>query len=76
MDGVVSAESILFESFRLDRHGGCLFDWIKGVPLLPAEAKAALIHLFSMKGRLGLFSKVVTRRQKSPESQARQQVRG
>jgi DNA-binding winged helix-turn-helix (wHTH) protein len=25
MDGVVSAESILFESFRLDRRGGCLF---------------------------------------------------
>jgi hypothetical protein len=42
---------------------------------LPAEAKASSIHLFSMQGRLGLFSKVLNPSPKSRESQAHQQIR-
>src|SRR5262249_9166438 len=56
MDRVVSAESILFEGFRLDRRGGCLFRLDQdgaGTPIaLGSRALELLRLLVDRKGEL------------------------
>jgi DNA-binding response OmpR family regulator len=45
MDRVVSAESILFESFRLDRRGGCLFRLDQGGAATPVALGSRALDL-------------------------------
>jgi adenylate cyclase len=56
MDQVVSAESILFEGFRLDRRGGCLFRLDKGDVATPvalgSRARDLLGLLVERQGEL------------------------
>src|ERR1700746_909210 len=56
MDRIVSAESILFESFRLDRRGGVLYQMDRegtGTPVaLGSRAFNLLSLLFQRKGEL------------------------
>jgi adenylate cyclase len=48
MDGVVSAESILFESFRLDRRGGCLFRLDQGGVASPVALGSRALNLLGL----------------------------